>query len=112
MKTEASRTFQSNEVNYSYPPQRLIVITPQLQALKGEYKPLDVSLDLEGTDDVRRFTLTNPTLAPGAETPLSPHRQISTEPSKSELCRTGGSEMEEHLILLTLQVIFLSGVLM
>ena len=82
MKTEASHTPQLEDVSYSYPPRRLIDIIPQV--FEGEYRPLNVSLDLEGTDDVRRFTLTNPTLSLSAETPLSPQRQVSTEPSKSE----------------------------
>lgn len=80
MKSEASRSFVE-EVDHTYPPRCEITIT----ALQ-EHRPLRVSLDLHGTDDKRKFTLTNPqisTAAPPALTPLSPsHMELNKKGTK------------------------------
>ena len=108
MKTEVSCAPQ----DYNALPLRFIMIIPRV--FEGEYQPLNISLGLEGTDDMRRFTLTNPILSPGAETVLSSHRQISTEPpSKSEYFGKEWDQRGKGMLdlLSTLQVIFLNCVL-
>ena len=77
-KSEASRV---QEVNSTYPPKCVIEVRPDNVNQQGT---LDATLSLIGTDDGRKFKLTNPQIctevSAAAVSLMSPTRQ---EPQKS-----------------------------
>jgi hypothetical protein len=67
-KTEASQSPPQPAVNCAYPPRHVIEVIPN----QGYGEGLNVSLDLQGTDDRRKFTLTNPQINTALSTLQSP----------------------------------------
>ena len=75
-KEEAFGPLQGHKSSYAYPRRFCLRVSPPTDIIPTP--TLRVSLELKGTDDQRKFTLTNPPVAPATSPSQETEKSMST----------------------------------